>query len=82
MVPCFRIWGHFPWFRRSAIPAFRVAQEKDHVNFLRVLIDKNLTWRPHIDFIAAKISKIVGTFARLRHHCTSKYPSSNYFTAP
>ena len=27
MVPCFRIWGHFPWFRRSAIPAFRVAPQ-------------------------------------------------------
>ena len=24
MVPCFRIWGHFPWFRRSAIPRFRL----------------------------------------------------------
>ena len=28
----------------------------------------NLTWRPHIGYIASKISKIVGTFARLRHH--------------
>ena len=32
------------------------------------LIDKNLTWRPHIDHIASKISKIVGIIARLRHH--------------
>ena len=40
----------------------------DYVKFLGVLIDKNLTWRPHIDHIASKISKIVGIFARLRHH--------------
>ena len=35
MVPCFRIWGHIPWFRvlgfgvifcDSVIPAFRVAR--------------------------------------------------------
>ena len=32
---------------------------KDCVKFLRVLIDKNLTWRPHIDRIPSKISKIV-----------------------
>ena len=32
---------------------------KDYVKFVRVLIDKNLTWRPHIDRIASKISKIV-----------------------
>ena len=34
---------------------------------LGVLIDKNLTWRPHIDHIASKISKIIGIIARLRH---------------
>ena len=32
---------------------------KDYVKFLGVLINKNLTWRPHIDHIASKISKIV-----------------------
>ena len=38
------------------------------MKFLGVLIDKNLTWRPHIDHIASKISKIVGIIARLRDH--------------
>ena len=33
-----------------------------------MLIDKNLTWKPHIDHIASKISKIVGILARIRHH--------------
>ena len=33
---------------------------KDYVKFLGVLyFDKNLTWRPNIDHIASKISKIV-----------------------
>ena len=38
------------------------------VLLLGVLIDKNLTWKPHIDHIASKISKIVGIPARIRHH--------------
>ena len=32
---------------------------KDYIKFLGVPIDKNLTWRPHIDHIASKISKII-----------------------
>ena len=47
---------------------FALLECKDYVKFLGVLIDKNLTWRPHIDYIASKISKIVGIIARLRHH--------------
>jgi len=43
-------------------------KEIDYVKFLAVLIYKKLTWRPHIDFVASKIGKIVGTLARLRHH--------------
>ena len=41
---------------------------KDYVKFLGVLIDKNLLWKYHIDYIASKISRVVGIIARLRHH--------------
>ena len=47
---------------------FVLLECKDYVKFLGVLIDKNLTWKPHIDHIASKISKIVGILARIRHH--------------
>ena len=33
---------------------------KDYVKFLGVLIDKNLTWKYHIEYIASKISRVVG----------------------
>ena len=55
-------------FRIIKINGFALLEGKDYVKFLGVLIDKNLTWRPHIDHIASKISKIVGIIARLRHH--------------
>ena len=39
---------------------------KDYVKFLGVLIDKNLTWKYHIDYIASKIIRVVGIISRLR----------------
>ena len=53
---------------------FVLLEETDYVKFLGVLIDKNLTWRPQIDYIASKISKIVGILARLRHHVPINLP--------
>ena len=43
-------------------------ENKDYVKFLWVLIDKHLTRKQHIDYIASKISKIVGLIARLQHN--------------
>ena len=40
---------------------------KDFVKFLGILIDCNLKWKHHIDFISLKISKTIGILARLRH---------------
>ena len=31
-------------------------------------MDSNLTWKYHIDYVASKISKIVGITARLRQY--------------
>ena len=43
-------------------------ENRDYVKYLgRILIDKNLTWKTHIDNIATKISKTVGLIAKLRH---------------
>ena len=42
-------------------------ENKAYVNFLRVLIDKHLTWKQHSDYNCSKISKIIGPIARLRH---------------
>ena len=35
---------------------FALRESKDYVNFLEVLIDKNLSWGPHVDQIASMIS--------------------------
>ena len=54
-------------FKVSNNNGFALLECKDYVTFLGVLIDKNLTWGPHIDHIASKISKLVGIIVRLRH---------------
>ena len=36
-----------------------VLQCNDYEKFLGMLTDKNLTWKPHIDHLASKISKMV-----------------------
>ena len=40
---------------------------KEYVKYLGVLIDSHLSWKYHVDYIAVKISKIVGVISRLRH---------------
>ena len=38
----------------------------DHVKYLGVLLDSNLSWKFHINNVALKVSRTVGVVARLR----------------
>ena len=40
---------------------------KETVKFLGLLIDSNLTWKSHVDYISTKISKSIGLIAKLRY---------------
>ena len=42
-------------------------ERKDYVKYLGVLIDSHFSWRPHITFVASKVSKTLGILSRLRH---------------
>ena len=46
--------------RRQIIIENNVLEQIDNTKFLGVYIDQHLTWKTHINFIAAKISKSVG----------------------
>ena len=42
-------------------------EHKDYIKYLGILIDKNLSWKHHIDHVIIKISRTVGLIAKLRH---------------
>ena len=42
------------------------------------MLDKHLTWKHHIDYVASKISKTVGIIARLRHFIPFQVVTSIY----
>ena len=42
-------------------------ERKTYVKYLGVLIDENLSWKHHINYISTKISKGIGIITRLRH---------------
>ena len=50
-----------------AIKAYVSLESKDYVKYLGIIIDANLTWKAHVDYIALKISKTVGIISRIRH---------------
>ena len=40
---------------------------KDYIRYLGILIDSNLSWKFHIDYVCQKVSKTIGIIAKLRH---------------
>ena len=42
-------------------------ERKEYVKYLGVLLDRNLSWKHHISYIASRISRNIGIIARLRH---------------
>ena len=53
-------------------------ERKEYLKYLGVLLDKHLTWKHHIDYVASKISKTVGIIARLRHFVPFQVVTSIY----
>ena len=37
------------------------------IRYLGILIDSNLSWKFHIDYVCQKVSKTIGIIAKLRH---------------
>ena len=54
-------------YKPSIIINGKPMKECDHYKYLGVIMDKNLSWKPHIDYICKKISKACGSLANLRY---------------
>ena len=53
---------------------------KDFVKYLGIMIDSDLLWKNHIDFICHKISKSIKIIAKLRHYIPRQLLLSIYHT--
>ena len=54
---------------RQIIIENNVLEQVDNTKFLGVYIDQHLTWKTHVHFIAAKISKSVGLLYKAKYIC-------------
>ena len=57
-----------------------ILEIKDFVKYLGIMIDSDLSWKNHIDFICHKISKSIGIIAKLRHYIPRHLLLSIYHT--
>ena len=66
------------------IPDLKIGNAKlervTNFNFLGLLINDNLSWKPHTDYIANKISKYVGVLNRLKKFLPSHILKTLYFS--
>ena len=44
-----------------------IIERQPHIKFLGVLLDENLSWKPHINKIQSKIAKNLGLFYKARN---------------
>ena len=51
---------------------------KDHVKYLGLVIDSNLSWKYRIKYICHKISKSIGIIAKIRHYVPRRVLLSIY----
>ena len=42
--------------------------KKSYIKYLGVMIDENITWKPHIAFICSRLARNAGIFLKLRHY--------------
>ena len=46
--------------------------EGNSIRYLGIYIDSNLNWKSHINYIAKKVKRSIGTLSKLRYYLNSK----------
>ena len=64
---------------RQIIIENNVLEQVDNIKFLGVYIDQHLTWKTHVNFFAAKISKSVGLLYKAKCYLPSKSLRTLYY---
>ena len=64
---------------RQIIIENNVLEQVDNTKFLGVYIDQHLTWKTHVNFIAAKISKSIELLNKAKYYLPSKSLLTLYY---
>ncbi|KAG1675725.1 hypothetical protein GQR58_014551 [Nymphon striatum] len=59
--------------------SFSSGSQKDCIKYLGVLLDKDLSWKQHIQQVKLKISKGIGILAKIRHYVPQQILRNLYF---
>lgn len=51
----------------------------DHIKFLGLYIDQNLSWRKHVEIIRNSISPLIGILFKIRHYISLNYLKNIYY---
>ena len=52
---------------------------KNHIKYLRVMIDDCVSWKYHISYICSQISRNIGIISKLRHYLSIKQLEQIYY---
>ena len=58
----------------------KALMQKDHIKYLGVLLDENLSWKQQISNVSKKISRSVGILSKLRHYMDTLMLKGLYFS--
>ena len=64
---------------RQIVIENNILEQVDNTKFLGVYIDQHLTWKTHVNFITAKISKSVGLLYKAKYYLPSKSLLTLYY---
>ena len=59
--------------------SFQLLERKKCIKYLGVMIDEHLTWKNHISFIRARISRNIGILSKLRYYLSIQQLKQLYY---
>ena len=54
-------------------------KNNDDIKFLGIVVDSQLTWKPHIKYVSGKLSRVIYLLKNLKNHVPISYVRTAYF---
>ena len=57
-----------------------IIEKRDHIKYLGVLLDEQLSWKHHIAYVCSRIARNTGIFSKLRHYMSLAQLKQLYYS--